>query len=176
MDSHISINWDTISGIYDRMPFLPITLINTEILDDWYAHPSVWEVPSKQQHSRCVLAMVCYTLPSGYRGQPAIVFGASFVLIPTHQARTSLSDALQYLKCVEEDSVILVSMPAKPTFSAQPRQGKYLTLLPISGDSNVDRGPLHSFVAATLPTASREGCGGDMPVCIKLPPCFGSSK
>ena len=85
MDSHISINWDTISGIYDRMPFLPITLINTEILDDWYAHPSVWEVPSKQQHSRHVLAMVHYTLLSGYRGQPAVIFGASFVLIPTHQ-------------------------------------------------------------------------------------------
>ena len=32
------------------------------------------------------------------------------------------------------------------------------------------------FAAATLPIACREGCGGDMPMCIKLPPCFGSSK
>ena len=120
MDNHISMNWDTILDVYDRMPFFPITLIDTEILDDWYAHPSVWEVPSKQQHSQHVLAMVHYTLLSGYRGQPAVVFGASFVLIPTHQVRTSLSDALRYLKCVEEDSVVLVSMPAKPTFSPQP--------------------------------------------------------
>ena len=176
MDNHISMNWDTILGIYDRMPFFPITLIDMEILDDWYAHPSVWEAPSKQQHSQHVLAMVRYTLPSGYRGQPAIVFGVSFVLIPTHQAQTSLSDTLRYLKCIEEDSVILVSMPAKPTFSPQPQQGKYLTLLPISSNSNIDRGPLHSFAATTLPTASREGHGGDMPVCIKLLSCFGSSK
>ena len=138
MDNHISVDWDTISGVYYRTPFFPNILIDTEILDDWYAHPSVWEMPSKQQHSWHVLAMVRYTLPSGYRGQPAIIFGASFVLILTHQARTSLSDALQYLKCIEEDSVVLVSMPAKLTFSPQPWQGKYLTLLPINGDSNVD--------------------------------------
>ena len=69
MDNHISVNWDTITGVYDRTPFFPITLIDTEILDDWCAHPSVWEVPYKQQHSRHVLAMVCFTLPSGY--QPA---------------------------------------------------------------------------------------------------------
>ena len=67
-------------------------------------------------------------------------------------------------------------MPAKPTFSHQPWQGKYLTLLPISGNPDVDRGPLHSFAAVTLHTASREGCGGDIPVRVKLPPCFGSSK
>ena len=53
---------------------------------------------------------------------------------------------------------------------------KPYTLLPISGDPDVDQGPLHSFVAATLPIASREGCGGEMPVRVKLPPCFGSSK
>ena len=54
--------------------------------------------------------------------------------------------------------------------------GQPYTLLPISGDPDVDRGPLHSFAAATLPIASREGHGGEMPVCVKLPPCFGSSK
>ena len=48
MDNHLTMNWDTISGIYDRMPFFPVTLIDTEILDDWCAHPSVWEVPPKQ--------------------------------------------------------------------------------------------------------------------------------
>ena len=70
MDNQISVNWDTI----------------TEILHDWCAHQSVWEVPSKQQHSRRVLAMVRFTLPSSYKGQPAIVFRALFVLIPAHQA------------------------------------------------------------------------------------------
>ena len=138
MDNHISVNWDTITGIYDRTPFFPITLIDTAILDDWFAHPSVWEVLSKQQHSWCVLAMVHFTLPSGYKGQPAIVFGASFVLIPAHQARTNLSYTLWYLKCVEEDSVILVSTPAKSTFFPQPQKSKYLTLLPISDNPDVD--------------------------------------
>ena len=176
MDNQISVNWDTVTGVYDRTPFFPITLIDTEILDDWFTHPSVWEMASNQQHSRRVLAMVRYTLLSSYKGQPAIVFRASFVLIPAHQARTSLSDALSYLKHAMKDCVVLMSMPTKPMFSPQPRRGKHLTLLPISGDPDVDRGPLHSFMAATLPVASREGCGGDMPVCVKLPPCFGSSK
>ena len=91
-----------------------------EILDDWSTHPSIWEVTSDLQHSQCVLAMVRYTLLASYKGQPAIVFGVSFVLIPAHQVRTSLSDALLYLKHATKDCVILVSMPAKPTFSPQP--------------------------------------------------------
>ena len=74
MDNQISVDWDTIMGIFDRMPFLPITLIDTEILDEWSAHPSVWEVLPNLQHSQWVLAMVRYTLPSSYQGQPAIVF------------------------------------------------------------------------------------------------------
>ena len=176
MDNQISVNWDTIMGVYNRMPFFPITLIDVEILDDWATHPSIWEVLSKLQHSWHVLALVRYTLPSSYRGQPAIVFGALFVLIPAHQAQTSLSDALLCLKHTMKDCVILVSMPTKLTFSPQPRGSKHLTLLPISGNPDIDRGPLHSFTAATLPIASREGCGSDMPVRVKLPPCFGSSK
>ena len=138
MDNQISVNWDTITGVYDRTPFFPITLIDTEILDDWFTHPSIWEVASNLQHSRHVLAMVRYTLPSSYKGQPAIVFGVSFVLIPAHQAQTSLSDALSYLKHAMKDCVILVSMPTKLTFSPQPRRGKHLTLLPISGDLDID--------------------------------------
>ena len=58
----------------------------------------------------------------------------------------------------------------------QLQKSKYLTFLPISGNPDVDQGPLHLFAATTLPTASREGHGGDMPVRIKLLPCFGSSK
>ena len=93
--------------------------------------------------------------------------GRCSFFIPTHQVQTSLSDALAYLKHAKEDCVILVSMPAKPRYSPQPWRGRYLTLLPISGDPDIDRSPLGSFAAATLPVASREGCGGDMPVCIK---------
>ena len=52
IENQLSIDWDTISGVYDRMPFFPITLIDTEILDDWAAHPSVWEVEPKRQHSQ----------------------------------------------------------------------------------------------------------------------------
>ena len=176
MENQLSIDWDTISGVYNRMPFFPITLIDTEILDDWAAHPSMWEVELKRQHSQRVLTMVCYTLPARYKGQVAVVFGASFVLIPSHQGRTSLSDALSYLKSAKEDCVVLVSMPSKLTYSPQPLGGKPYTLLPISSDPDIDQGPLHSFAATTLPIASREGHGGEMPVCVKLPPCFGSSK
>ena len=176
MENQLSIDWDTISGIYNRMPFFPITLIDMEILDNWAAHPSIWEVEPKRQHSQHALAMVRYTVPAHYKGQVAIVFGASFVLIPSHQVHTSLSNVLSYLKSAKEDCVVLVSTPLKPTYTLNHGGGKPYTLLPISSDPNVDRGPLHSFAAATLPIASREGCGSEMPVCVKLPPCFGSLK
>ena len=90
MENHISVDWNTISGVYDRTPTLPITLIDTEILDNWFACPSVWDVSSNLQHTRHVLALVHYTLPTPYKGQPAIVFGASFVFIPAYQACTNL--------------------------------------------------------------------------------------
>ena len=120
MDGHLTVNWDSILGIYKRTSFFPISLIDTNILDDWCVHPSVWEAPPKQRHSRWVLAMVCYTLLSGHKGRPAVVFSASFVLIPSRQARTSLSDALGYLKHTKEDSLVLVSTPMNPTLSPQP--------------------------------------------------------
>ena len=170
------LDWNTVSGVYDRMPMLPITLIDMEILDDWFTCPSVWDVSSNLQHARGVLAFVRYTLPTPYKGQPAIVFGASFVFIPAYQARTNLRNGLTFLKNAKEDSVVLVATPAKPTYSPQPGKSRYLTLLPISGNPDVDQGPLHVFAAASLPVASKEGCGGDMPVCVKMPSCFGSSK
>ena len=176
MESHISVDWNTILGVYDRTPTIPITLIDTEILDDWFARPSVWDVSSNLQHARCVLAIICYTLQTPYKGQPAIVFGASFIFIPTYQARTNLRDGLTFLKNAKEDSVVLVAMPSKPTYSPQPRKGRYLTLLPISGNPDMDPCPLHAFTAASLPMASKEGRGGDMPVHVKMPSCFWSSK
>ena len=176
MENHISVDWNTISGVYDRMPTLPITLIDTEILDDWFAHPQVWDVLCDLQHARRMLALVCYTLLTPYKGQPAMVFGASFVFVPTYQACTNLRDSLTFLKSAKEDSVVLVATPSKPTYSPQPRRSRYLTLLPISGSPDVDRGPLHTFAAASLPMASKEGRGGDTSVHVKMPSCFGSSK
>ena len=163
-------------GAYDRAPLFPITLIDTKVLDYWCAHPTVWEVACNLQHSLQVLAIVRCTLPEGNKGKPAVVFGASLAYIPAHQARTSLSDTLSYLKCTKGDCVVLVSMPMKPTYSPQPQRNQYFTLLPINGNSGVDRGPLSLFAAATLHVASREGQGDDMAIRIKLPPCFGSSK
>ena len=64
MENHISVDWNTISGIYDRTPTLPITLIDTEILDDWFNHPQVWDVSCDLQHARHVLALVRHTLPT----------------------------------------------------------------------------------------------------------------
>ena len=176
MENQISVDWNNILGIYDRTPTLPITLIDTEILNDWFACPSVWDVSSNLQHTRRVLAFIRYTLLTPYKGQPAIVFGTSFVFIPAYQACTNLRDGLTFLKNAKEDSVVLVVMPAKPTYSPQPRKSRYLTLLPISSNPDVDRGPLHAFAAAGLPVASKEGHGGDMPVHVKMPSCFGSSK
>ena len=176
MENHISIDWNTILDIYDRTPTLPITLIDTEILDDWFGDPQVWDVSRNLQHAQCVLALIRYTLPTPYKGQPAIVFGVSFVFIPAYQARTNLRDGLTFLKSTKEDSVVLVATPSKPTYSPQPRRGRYLTLLPISGSPDMDRGPLHTFAAAGLPMASKEGHGGDMSVRVKMPSCFGSSK
>ena len=176
MENHISVDWNTISGVYDRMPTLPITLIDTEILDNWFARPQVWDVSCNLQHARCVLALVRYMLPTPYKGQPAIVLGASLVFIPAYQACMHLHDSLTFLKSAKEDSVVLVAMPSKPTYSPQPQRGRYLTLLPISGSPDVDRGPLHIFATASLPVASKEGCGGDMSVHVKMSSCFGSFK
>ena len=105
MENQISVDWNTITGIYNRTPTFPITLIDTEILDNWFTHPSVWEVPSNQQHIRRVLALVRYTLPVLHKDQLAIVFGASFVFIPAFQAHTTLRDALTFLKKAKEDSI-----------------------------------------------------------------------
>ena len=138
-------------------PTLPITLIDTEILDDWFARPQVWDVLRDLQHARHVLALVRYMLPTLYKGQPAIVLGASFLFIPAYQACTNLRDGLTFLKSTKEDSVILVVTPSKPTYSPQPQRSRYLTLLPISGSPDMDRGPLHTFAAAGLPVASKEG-------------------
>ena len=176
MENHISMDWNTISGVYDRMPTLPIILIDTEILDNWFNHPQVWDMSCNLQHSWHLLALVRHTLPTPYKGQPAILFGASFVFVPAYQACTNLRNGLTFLKGTKEDSVVLVAMPSKPTYSPQPRRARYLTLLPISGSPNVDQGPLHTFAAAGLPMASKEGRGSDMSMCVKMPSCFGSSK
>ena len=52
MENQISVDWNTVSGVYNRTPMLPITVIDTEILDDWFTHPSVWDVSSNLQHAR----------------------------------------------------------------------------------------------------------------------------
>ena len=128
------------------------------------------------QHSQWVLAIVRHTIPEGNKGKPAVVFGASLVYILAHQARTNLSDTLSYLKHAKGDYVVLVLMPIKLTYSPQPQGNWYFTLLPINGDSGMDRDPLSSFAMATLHVASCEGQGDNMAVRIKLLPCFGSSK
>ena len=176
MDNQISVDWDTIMGAYDRVPLFPITLIDTKVLDYWCAHPTVWEVAHNLQHSRWVLAIVHCTLPEGNKGKPAVMFGASLVYIPAYQAWTNLSETLSYLKHAKGDCVVLVSMPIKPTYSPQPWGNRYVTLLPINGDSGMDHGPLSSFAAATLQVASHEAQGNDMAIRIKLLPCFSSSK
>ena len=62
MENQISVDWNTVSGVYDRTPMLPITLIDTEILDNWFTCPSLWDVSSNLQHTRCMLAFVHYML------------------------------------------------------------------------------------------------------------------
>ena len=86
MENQISVDWDTIMDAYDRVPLFPITLIDTEVLNYWCAHPTVWEVACNLQHSRRVLAIVRRTLPEGNKGKPVVMFGASLVYILAHQA------------------------------------------------------------------------------------------
>ena len=86
MDNQISVDWDTITGTYDRAPLFPIMLIDTEVLDYWCAHPTVWEVVGNLQHSRWVLAIIRRTLHEGNKGKPAVMFGASLVYIPARQS------------------------------------------------------------------------------------------
>ena len=120
MDNQTSVDWDTITGAYSQAPLFPITLIDTEILDYWCAHLTVWEVACNLQHSRQVLAIVRHTITVGPKGKPAVVFGASLVYIPARQVRTTLSDALAYLKQAKGDCIVLVSMPIQPMYSPQP--------------------------------------------------------
>ena len=114
--NHISVDWNTISGVYDRTPTLPITLIDTEILDDWFNHPQVWDVSCDLQHAQCMLALVRHTLLTPYKGQPAIVFGASFVFISAYQACTNLCDGLTFLKGAKEDSDLALSRRSSRPF------------------------------------------------------------
>ena len=130
MDNQILVDWDTVTGAYNQVPLFPIMLIDTEVLDYWFTHPTVLEVVCNLQHSQRVLAIVCHSLPEGNKGKPAVIFRASLVYILAHQARTSLSDALSYLKHTKRDCIILVPMPMKPTYSPQPRRNQYFTLLP----------------------------------------------
>ena len=120
--------------------------------------------------------MVRHMLASSHKGNPITVYRASFMYIPTHKARTNLTDALKYLRNAKEDCVVLVLMHSEPMYSPQPQQGKYYTMLPINGNPGAGRGSIGSFATATLPIASRQGRSGDMAIRIKLPPCFGSSK
>ena len=106
MDNQISVDWDTITGAYDRVPLFPIMLIDTEVLDYWCTHPTVWEVVCNLQHSQWVLAIVHRTLPEGNKGKPAVVFGASLVYIPARQSQTNLSNILSYLKHAKGDCVV----------------------------------------------------------------------
>ena len=50
MDDHLTVDWNTISGIYDRTPTFPITLIDAQILDEWVHCPTIWDVLPKQRH------------------------------------------------------------------------------------------------------------------------------
>ena len=86
MDNQILLDWDTITNAYDRAPLFPIMLIDTEVLDYWCSHPTVWEVARNLQDSLWVLAIVHCTLPKGNKGRPVVVFRALLVYIPAHQS------------------------------------------------------------------------------------------
>ena len=154
MDNQILVEWDGITGLFERLGTIPITLIDSDILNEWRANLSMWEVDRSLQHSWCTLAMVCHTLVVSHKGKPVVVYGASFVYIPAHQARTGLLDALNYLAASTEDCIVLVLMPAHAIYSPQLQQGKYYTLLPINNDPTVDQGLVCIFTDATLLKAS----------------------
>ena len=49
-----------------------------------------------------------------------------------------------------------------------------MTLLPISGNANIDRGPLYLFTATCLPIGSTLGPDAGTATWVRLPSCFGS--
>ena len=176
MDNQLSIDLDTILGIYDRMPFFLITLIDMEILDDWAAHPSVWGGGTKE-----AAPLVCAHY--GALHNAGLLQGPGCHCVQGIICPDSItSGAHQPERCpvvleVCDRGLCGLSIHALVAdVLSSTTGGKSYTLLPISSNPDIDQGPLHSFVATTLPIASREGHGGEMPVCIKLLPCFGSSK
>ena len=44
------VSWDSITSLFKRIGVLPIKLIDSDILNDWCACPSVWEGDKKDQH------------------------------------------------------------------------------------------------------------------------------
>ena len=154
-----------------------LLLIDSDMLNGWRANPGHvgrWNMVCSTPSMPWLWSDIRWQWTN--KGKPVVVYGASFVYIPSHQAWTSLSDALAYLASCTEDCIVLVSTPAHPMFSPQPQQGKYYTLLPINSDPSVDWVPVCIFAAATLLKASWEGQSDGMVSHVKLLPCFGLSR
>ena len=102
MDNQISVDWDCIMSVFNRVPIFPITLIDAEILDYWCTHPTMWEVACNMQHSRHILAMVRYTLASGLKGKPAVIYGHHlFIYIPDPSGADQLDQCPVLLEALQ---------------------------------------------------------------------------
>ena len=74
MDNQILVEWDEITSLFERSSTFPITLIDTDILNEWHVNPSVWEVDRSLQHSQRMLAMVCHMLVVSNKGKLVMVY------------------------------------------------------------------------------------------------------
>ena len=100
-----------------------------------------------------------YTLPTSHKGQPA---GRLRGVIRSNPGSSGVN---QPERCPAISEAHPRGLHHTGVHACKPQRsplnhgrGKFMTMLPISGNPDIDRGPLHSFAAAVLPTASREGC------------------
>ena len=97
-----------------------MTLIDNDILNDWHTCLSDWEVERWQQHPQHTLAMVRQTMSINKQKRPVRVPGCTLIYILAHQSQESMTRALDILAQCEEDSLVLVGVPATLHFYPKP--------------------------------------------------------
>ena len=129
------------------------------------SHQRIWEAESLDLfHPRRCLAVV-KLFPA------APMYAMATVYVPTIQERLCFLTALAGLHQLQMEVAALVYMPKNCTYMPKPSSGNHYTLLPLTGDKNINIGALSSFAAAKLTVASKHS-GSNMGVHLKLPSNF----
>ena len=159
------VNWNNVSGLFVWSLVLLMMYVDNEVLlamsRQW-----VWETDTNEgYHPRCSLAMV-KLYPS------APVYALTTVYVPAVQERLKFLTALSSLHSLQMEAVALIYMPKNCMYMPEPSSGNHYTLLPLTGDKDICKGVLSTFVAAKLTVASTHS-SSSMGVHLKLPGRFG---